>query len=454
MPNQRIYFEKYHGLSLVALQEADAPVEQTDDEKEKAKYSDGYAGTLAKDKRFEIATICVILLNAVGIGVDADYSARFPRPENLIEGPVGFIIAENFFATYFTFEILVRFFGYKVTYHCLCDAWFVFDACLVFLMVLETWVITLLLYSVSGGDGVSAEKMGNASILRVIRLLRLTRMARVVRLMRAVPELMTLVKGMWVATRSMFFTLCLLMIFLYGFGIAFTQLARDFSVGAIFFPNVPASMNTLLLHGTFLEDCPRVINLIGDDSFWLRCVFLLFVLVASLTVMNMLVGVIVEVVSVVSSVEKESMRANHVKACLLDIIADFRPTASRGAVSRDEFMTIMKAPGAAVRFKDFNVDITALHDHIPAFFENGCNFNFPAFLDTVMSLRGHNTATVKDMVDMRKFLKAQRAEIDKHLATMEQKLQRMQLQQSKNTQMIEANKMRLTEFKKRDSLSS
>ena len=45
---------------------------------------------------------------------------------------------------------------------------------------------------------------------RLVRLLRLTRMARMARLLRAMPELLVLIKGMVVAMRSVFFTLCLL----------------------------------------------------------------------------------------------------------------------------------------------------------------------------------------------------------------------------------------------------
>merc|ERR1712137_127832 len=96
-------------------------------------------------------------------------------------------------------------------------------------MVFETWVITLLILMVGGGEGGG---IGDVSVMRLFRLLRLTRMARMVRLLRAMPELMVMIKAMSVAMRSVFFALCLLMSLIYVFSIAFTQLLETTEIGA------------------------------------------------------------------------------------------------------------------------------------------------------------------------------------------------------------------------------
>merc|ERR1719284_845730 len=111
-------------------------------------------------------------------------------------------------------------------------------------MVLETWVFTILVLLImpdSTGGG------GNAGIMRLARLLRLTRMARMGKLLRVMPELMIMIKGMKAATRSVFFTLVLLVVIMYVYGIAFVQLASDTEVGEKFFSAVPASMYNLLV---------------------------------------------------------------------------------------------------------------------------------------------------------------------------------------------------------------
>merc|ERR1719276_14784 len=61
------------------------------------------------------------------------------------------------------------------------------------------------------------ETSSNMSVLELAKLVRLTRMARMVRLLRALPELMVLIKGLAAATRSVFFTFCLLAIIVYVF---------------------------------------------------------------------------------------------------------------------------------------------------------------------------------------------------------------------------------------------
>eukprot|EP00971_Amphidinium_carterae_P307314 6107132-Amphidinium_carterae.1 len=60
--------------------------------------------------------------------------------------------------------------------------------------------------------GASTDQFQSASLLRLFRLLRLARMARVIRLLRAMPELMILCRGILVASRAVFFTLCLLVL--------------------------------------------------------------------------------------------------------------------------------------------------------------------------------------------------------------------------------------------------
>merc|ERR1719387_2770692 len=118
-------------------------------------------------------------------------------------------------------------------------------------MILETWIMPLIS---SGGGGLS-----QLSILRLLRLLRLSRMAR---LMRSVPELLTLIKGIVAATRSVGSALVLLIIETYVFAIIFTgvyrdlkfqdpdELTEDESFLLENFGTMPASIFTLLVNGT------------------------------------------------------------------------------------------------------------------------------------------------------------------------------------------------------------
>jgi hypothetical protein len=152
----------------------------------------------------------MIILNALQIGWDADYSARWEVPANLYDGPWYFIVAENIFAVYFTNEVMIRFLAYRYKCWCLKDRWFVFDASLVAMMVWETWIMPF----IGAGEG-----LGQLSVLRLLRLLRITRIAK---LMRAFPQLLMIVKGITAATRAVAWTAFLLVIITFTCSIIFT----------------------------------------------------------------------------------------------------------------------------------------------------------------------------------------------------------------------------------------
>merc|ERR1719277_1565411 len=160
-------------------------------------------------------------------------------------------------------------------------------------MIWETW-ITPLLFAVMGG----ATHGGSATnIFRVFRLFRLTRVARLARLLNGMPELMVLIKGMVIAIRSVFSTLLLLVLIIYVFAILFTQLLSGTEAGAGCFDNVPTSMNCLLLSGIFSDQADFVQKLLDADIMYYLLI-MVYLILGSLVVMNMLIGVICEVVSV------------------------------------------------------------------------------------------------------------------------------------------------------------
>merc|ERR1711920_191846 len=160
---------------------------------------------------------------------------------------------------------------------------------------------------------------GNPGFLRLFRLMRLSRMFRMVRLLRAMPELMVMIKAMTVAMRSMLFALCLLMGIVYVFAIAFTQVMENTDPGDKYFKTVGEAMQSLLLIGTMPDQHDTAMEL-GESNIAFRFLILLYILIASWVVMNMLVGILCEVVSVVSSVEKEELLINYVKGALKDMM--------------------------------------------------------------------------------------------------------------------------------------
>lgn len=261
-------------------------------------HDDGLAQRLAKDPRFDNVSLAMVVLNALWIAVDTD-----GNPEALLfdAHPI-FIFAENVFCLFFLWEIGVRFCAFKHKTQCLKDGWFLFDAALVVMMVLETWVLQIILTALEGSGGLPS---GTSSI-KMIRLVRLLRLTRMTRLLRAVPELMIVLKGLAFASRSVsvFFALWLLVI--YVSAILLRQITEPVVVGKVDLTSVPAVMNMLLLNGVFPNSADFISQVTAYDwGLWI--IIVPFMTLVSLTIMYMLMGVLVEVISVVASSEKEKL---------------------------------------------------------------------------------------------------------------------------------------------------
>lgn len=391
---------------------------------------------VARSPIFEGFTLFVIAVNAVWIGVDTDYN----NSEVLVDAQLPFQIMENVFCLYFTGELLIRFLAFKRKFDCLCDAWFVFDSLLVLTMVSETWIMSvILLMTGSSGSGV-----GNASFIRLFRLLRLTRMARMARLLRSFPELLILIKGMLAAFRSVSCTLILLIIVVYVYGILFTQLTEG-EIHEEYFDTVLGAMHSLIVYGTFLDDLASLVFVLEKESLIQLTLFYSFVLLSALTVMNMLIGVLCEVVSGVAAAEGEESTIKYVHQLFEDLLAQSGADEDgNNMISKNEFISILHKPQAYQALESVNVDVMGLldltdflfaseaaTDEAPAHSADATNFtvsyvekelSFKQFMDIVLSLRGTNNATVKDIVDLRKYVHKESQVTHKRMAVLESRL--------------------------------
>lgn len=239
-----------------------------------------------------------------------------------------FFVVEQIFCAYFFLELVIRFAAFRRAWDSLCDPWFIFDTALVTAMVLETWIMTIVLSihsSASSGTGL----LGNAAMLRLGRLLRLARLLRMARLLRQLPELLILIKAIAAAMRSVTFTLGLLGISLYVFGIVFTQSLmpdRNTMTASLLsdkFTNVACSMQTLYLHATLLDDIGELVVLFeAENPYALLALLHVFLVMSAITIVNMLIGVIVEVIKTVAASENEAIQVMWVTENLQRILAE------------------------------------------------------------------------------------------------------------------------------------
>jgi len=372
-------------------------------------HQSGMAQCIAKSQAFEYVTLLVIAFNALWIAIDTDNN----NADVLADADAVFQVVENLFCSYFAWEWGVRFLAFVRKRDGLQDAWFCFDGALVSMMVLETWVMyVVVILMASGGSGGLG---GNMQMMKMVRLVRLTRMARMARLLRAIPELIILIKGIAVAARSVFFTLCLLVIIIYFFSIIFKQLALQIGNEALaeeFFSSVPHSMSSLLLNGVLPDNAP-LIQACMEANFILGGIVMLFVLLAALTVMNMLIGVLCEVIAVVSSVEKEQIAVSFVKMKLLSIIEEsgLGQQGENTVLCKDDFEMLLVRSDAAHTIQDLGVDVIGLVDFSDFIFKESQTLTFIDFIELILQLRGSNVSTVKDVVDLRRMMQTEMSEV-------------------------------------------
>eukprot|EP00747_Dinoflagellata_sp_TGD_P165896 gnl/TRDRNA2_/TRDRNA2_187879_c0_seq1.p1 gnl/TRDRNA2_/TRDRNA2_187879_c0~~gnl/TRDRNA2_/TRDRNA2_187879_c0_seq1.p1 ORF type:complete len:625 (+),score=106.89 gnl/TRDRNA2_/TRDRNA2_187879_c0_seq1:63-1937(+) len=285
-------------------------------------------GKLSTNPRFENSALCVIVFNAAWLGLDLDLNPAH-RPESPLS-PLFFEAGENIFCFIFTGEIVVRILSYKRRGRFFTDPlmwkWNNFDFALVGLMIVETWVLTYMM---------SMEfDMSMFSVLRLLRLLRISRAFRLV------PELGIMVTSMVAAIRSVSSTACLLLGIMYVFAILLTQWTKSFGSEGIcvdgicfeeYFGTLAKSFLALTQILVF-DDTFELIRPIFDTSTIYGFVLIAYILLVSYTVLNMLIGVICDIVSDTTDKEKQKMMRARVEEMFEQMDLD-----ESGAVSQEEF---------------------------------------------------------------------------------------------------------------------
>lgn len=378
-------------------------------------HTEGLFQAIAKNHYFENVTLTVIVINAIWIWIDTDWNSD---SKTMLDAHVVFQVADCLFFGYFVVELFIRFMAFERKISCCKDAWFVFDSTLVALYAFDPFIIALIT-QLSGSDGLDLPTS-------ILRLFRLARLSRLVRMLRSLPELMIMIKGMMSAAASVGYTLALLLIITYVFAIAFTQLATNTNdeFREKYFSSVPLSMYSLIIYGTFLDALSDFGDDIREESTVLLILASVFVCLASLTVMNMLIGVLCEVISAVAEEEKESMIIDKIHEKFGKIVEKLDKNKS-GTISWEEFQQIVQYPEALRALESVNVDAVGMIDMAEDFFfDDGkpVQLTFENFMEMILDMRGGQTATLKDVMSFgtrfnRKFL-----EVKDQMACMDSKL--------------------------------
>lgn len=234
-------------------------------------------------------------------------------------------------------------------------------------------------------------------------MLRLTRMARLMRFVRAVPELMVLLKGIRAASRSVMWTFGLLLIIVYVFAVAFRILGKSNGLSTRGFGTVHESMATFLLDG-LLPDSAEPVRSVGNEHIAYAVLFFLFIVIGSITVMNMLTGMLVQVVSSIADVEKEEMNLGWVKRELERVMRAMDSNKDE-LLSKQEIEHFLVDAQVCRVMTEVGVDVLQLVEvaefHI---FRDRDAISFREFLDLVLQLRAAKTVCMRDIVHLQQFV--------------------------------------------------
>lgn len=356
----------------------------------------GLFARIVAHRWFERIALLLTLSNVIYISLDVEfnYSGLVTRH------PVGFIVADNIFCALFLSELLIRFLSYSERLAAFRDMAFLFDALLVAMMMLESWFMPLLEVMTAGESGDVAE---TSSILRIARVMRILRTARIAKLVRYMPELVILLKGMLSACRSVFFTLLLLILVTYVFAITITEVSRGTSLETDLFSGLWNTILTLIVQ-CVMPDLEARFKDAALENWFVGLLWLTFIMFGTYIVMGLLVGILVETVKTVATFERKQLDIDFAQNVLWELITETcADQDGDNKISQVEFAQLLARPEAAKALTALGVDVSSALDYGHLLFEDGEPLTFAEFMEGMMTLRGSNQTTVKDMVDLRKF---------------------------------------------------
>eukprot|EP00929_Paragymnodinium_shiwhaense_P010809 TRINITY_DN11578_c0_g1_i1.p1 TRINITY_DN11578_c0_g1~~TRINITY_DN11578_c0_g1_i1.p1 ORF type:complete len:724 (+),score=158.66 TRINITY_DN11578_c0_g1_i1:87-2258(+) len=168
---------------------------------------------------FEMATLVLISLNAMMIGLETNLLASLAEGGMSDGAALAFRVSELFFCIAFSLELLLRGYTYRRRFFNMVGwAWNIFDLVVVLLQIIEEFFLLAL-----------DEKPGNhsAMILRVARMLRAVKIMRVFRMVRFARDLRLLVCCIVSSGKAFLWVCVLLMMMTYVMGVYIVQVIEE-----------------------------------------------------------------------------------------------------------------------------------------------------------------------------------------------------------------------------------
>mmetsp|Transcript_28807 Transcript_28807/g.72991 ORF Transcript_28807/g.72991 Transcript_28807/m.72991 type:complete len:612 (+) Transcript_28807:137-1972(+) len=261
----------------------------------------------------EFAVGMLIVLNSIFLGVQANHLA-VNRTDQV---PKWLIVSETVFCLLFTMEISARLYVFRLAFFLGRDwHWNLFD---LFVVGMQLFNEVLAIFDIA--------VFSNLSFARVLKLLKMVRVIRIARIARVVRELRTLVSSIASSMKALIWTGMLLLLMIYMVGIFLTEVVADHrfhgtktpygdEVLEYYYGNLLLCMLSLfeaITGGVDWNDLTR--PLIDEISPVLALLYVIYIGVAVLCLMNVVTGVFVDTVLMSAKADREGFLVNN--ACLI-----------------------------------------------------------------------------------------------------------------------------------------
>jgi len=278
-----------------------------------------------------------------------------------------------------------------------------FDAILAFVMVIDVWFGYF--YCMVREQQKFRLTYSETTILKVSRLCRIARLARVIHLLRFFPEIIVLLRSLKIAARAVLMTVSLLLFCVYILSVSIRLVTKDKEWQEKKWSSVPDTFLLLLIYGLF-PDFSHLYKEITATSMALALVCFAFTVSLSLLFMNMLIGVLVEVVKGGCIAEKERADDAQLMNAIVPIAQQLNLDCNR--LTFQNCMRIIDTKAMQICFKDVGLSSDGIDRFVNLIFPKHklhCTLN--EFIDILLFNRTGVPASMHDLLLLRAFMSDQ-----------------------------------------------
>mmetsp|Transcript_113252 Transcript_113252/g.293125 ORF Transcript_113252/g.293125 Transcript_113252/m.293125 type:complete len:784 (-) Transcript_113252:100-2451(-) len=361
----------------------------------------GRLADMVKSNRFETLCALVIVSNSVFTIYTSNYEITHLKPS---DHPI-VVMLEVFFLTFYIVELTLKLVVHRLHFFSNEEMnWNLFD-------------ISLVLFAIF--DKIITAAMGNTSsdvtFLRAVRILKIAKILRGLRVMRFFAELRLMLNSLLGSLVSLFWSIVMLLLIFYIFGLVLVQGAAwflihsqsggevdlvegQFDVIMDTFGSVQRSMLTLYMVATGGDDWSKFYEVTEGIGTMEAVVFLVFVALMQIALMNILTGIFVENAMKLAQPDREALAlerrkkqnndAEELKRLFIQM------GAKTGILTNDEFKRQMRRSKVVAHFAVLGLDVkdaNSFFETLAAASENN-EVDIKTFVDGCMRLKGPATS--------------------------------------------------------------